>query len=190
MKNQIISPNRGTIYDSNGEVLAQSISVDTISLNPGKVVYANGKEVKDEVIAEGISNIFDITYEEMIEKLESGKSVIIIQKKVETDKVEELKSWLAEEGITAGFNIDEDSKRYYPNEKLASNLIGFCGTTKGKRGGCPPLGKGVSESERSGFSHQIAAQWRQIEDIAFYASLTFDIYYITKIFLWQVSRFL
>ena len=128
VKNQIISPNRGTIYDSNGEVLAQSISVDTISLNPGKVVYANGKEVKDEVIAEGISNIFDITYEEMIEKLESGKSVIIIQKKVETDKVEELKSWLAEEGITAGFNIDEDSKRYYPNEKLASNLIGFCGT--------------------------------------------------------------
>ena len=128
VKNQLISPNRGTIYDSNGEVLAQSIPVDTVSLNPGKVVYANSKKVEDDVIAKGISEIFDISYEEMIEKLESGKSVVIIQKKVDTTKVEELKKWMADNKITAGINIDEDSKRYYPYGELASNLIGFCGS--------------------------------------------------------------
>ena len=73
VKNKIISPSRGTIYDANGEMLAQSIAVDTISLNPEKVVYANSKDVEDEVIAEGISSIFDITYEEMLDKLKQNK---------------------------------------------------------------------------------------------------------------------
>ena len=126
VKNQIISPNRGTIYDANGEILAQSISVDTISLNPNKVRYSNNKTVPNQLIAEGLSNIFDITYDEMMEKLNSKKSVIIIQKKVETSKVDELKKWMAENKITSGINIDEDSKRSYPYNDLASNLIGFC----------------------------------------------------------------
>ena len=128
VKNKIISPSRGTIYDANGEMLAQSIAVDTISLNPEKEVYANSKDVEDEVIAEGISSIFDITYEEMLDKLKQNKSVIVIEKKVEKEKVDKLKKWMTEKGITAGINIDEDFKRYYPYGSLASNLIGFCGT--------------------------------------------------------------
>ncbi len=128
VKNQIISPNRGTIYDAKGEILAQSIPVDTISLNPGKVTYSNNKQVPNDVIAEGLSSIFNISYEEVIEGLTSNRSVIVIEKKVEKDKVNKLKQWMKDNGITAGINIDEDSKRYYPYETLASNLLGFCGT--------------------------------------------------------------
>ena len=106
VKNQLISPNRGTIYDSNGEILAQSIPVDTVSLNPGRVVYANSKKVENEVIAGGLSNIFDVTYEEMMEKLESGKSVVTVEKKVEKSKVDELKKWMGENKITEGINIE------------------------------------------------------------------------------------
>ncbi len=128
VKKQIISPNRGTIYDAKGEILAQSIPVDTVSLNPGKVTYSNNKKVPDEIIAKGISEIFNITYDEMIEKLSMKRSVIIIEKKVEKDKIDKLNSWMSENSITAGINIDEDSKRYYPYNDMASNLIGFCGT--------------------------------------------------------------
>lgn len=128
VKNQILSPNRGTIYDAKGEILAQSIPVDTISLNPEKVKYSNTSSVPHEVIAEGMSSIFDVTYEEMMEKLSSGRSLIVVEKKVETNKVEKLKEWMKNNKITAGINIDEDSKRYYPSNDLASNLIGFCGT--------------------------------------------------------------
>ena len=39
--NQIISPKRGTIYGRNSEILAQSIAVDTVSINPGKVQYSS-----------------------------------------------------------------------------------------------------------------------------------------------------
>lgn len=126
MKNKIISPKRGTIYDANGEVLALSVSVDTISFNPGKVCYKNGKDVEPEIIAEGLSKIFDLDYNLALEKANSNKTVEIVARKVETDKVSELQSWMAEVGITTGINIDEDSKRYYPYNELASNLIGFC----------------------------------------------------------------
>ncbi len=128
INSQIISPKRGKIYDSKGEVLAQSIAVDTISINPGFLTYSNNKKVENEVIAKGMSEIFNVTYEEMMEKLNKGKSVIVVEKKVEKDKVDKLKKWMSENKITAGINIDEDSKRYYPYDNLASNLIGFCGT--------------------------------------------------------------
>ena len=49
MLDEIISPNRGTIYDSKGEILAQSIPVDTISVNPGLIKYSNNKQVDNEV---------------------------------------------------------------------------------------------------------------------------------------------
>lgn len=128
VKKQILSPNRGTIYDAKGEILAQSIPVDTVSLNPGKVTYANNKKVPNEVIAEGMSNIFNVTYDEMMEKLSTNRSVVIIEKKVEKDKIDLLGKWMSDNSITAGINIDEDSKRYYPYNEMASNLIGFCGT--------------------------------------------------------------
>ena len=127
VKDKIISPNRGTIYDVNGEVLAQSISVDTISLNPGKVKYSNNKLVENETIAQGFSEIFDITYEEMMEKLDTTNSVVVVKRKVDTEKVEKLEAWMKEKKITAGINIDEDTKRSYPYNNLASNLLGFCG---------------------------------------------------------------
>ena len=64
----------------------------------------------------------------MLEKVNSEASVVVIARKVESDKVNSLKEWMNENNITSGINIDEDFKRYYPNGSLASTLIGFCGT--------------------------------------------------------------
>lgn len=128
IENKILSPNRGTIYDAKGEILAQSIKVDTISVNPGKIKNSQNKKVSDEVVAKGLSEIFSVTYEKLLEDLKSNKSVIVIERKVEKDKVDQLKKWMTDQKITAGINIDDDAKRYYPYDTLASNLIGFCGT--------------------------------------------------------------
>ena len=99
---QIISPNRGKIFDAKGETLAQSIAVDTVSLNPELVTYSNRKKVEDEVIAKGMSEIFNVTYEKMMEELAKNKSVIVVEKKVEKDKINKLKKWMEENKITAG----------------------------------------------------------------------------------------
>ncbi len=127
-KSQIISSSRGTIFDRNGEILAISVSVDTVSFNPGKIKYSNGKKVEDELIAQKFSELFGISYEEALEKVQSTSKVVVIARKVETSVVNQLTEWMAENKITSGINIDEDFRRYYPNDTLASTLIGFCGT--------------------------------------------------------------
>ena len=127
-KSQIISSNRGTIYDSKGEILAVSVSVDTVSINPQKVKYESGKKVEPEILAQCFSDIFELDYEQTLSKVKSNSSVVVIARKVESDKVNLLKQWMTENKITSGINIDEDFKRYYPNGSLASTLIGFCGT--------------------------------------------------------------
>ncbi len=127
--NDIISAKRGTIYDSTGKVLAISSQADTISINPKKIVGPTDEATKEkkEKVAKGLSEIFELDYNEVLDKLNSKNNVETIAKKVDTEKVAKLKSWMQENKISVGINIDEDSKRTYPYSNLASHVIGFCG---------------------------------------------------------------
>ena len=131
----VVSAKRGTIYDSNGKALAISAEVDTVSVNPEYLVVKEKGEVNQEKtqelrekMAQKFAEIFSLEYDDVLKKLKSSRSVETIASKVETDKVTTLKAWLKENKISSGVNIDEDVKRYYPYNNLASNLIGFCGT--------------------------------------------------------------
>ena len=128
--NQIISPKRGNIYDSTGKALAISAQVDTITINPSKFEKDSDEETAtyQETVAKGLSEIFELDYNETLEKVRSESQVETIAKKVEQDKVEELTAWMEENKISVGINIDEDTKRYYPYSTVASNVIGFCGS--------------------------------------------------------------
>ena len=128
--NQIISPKRGNIYDSTGKALAIGAQVDTITINPTKIVKDNDVDTKDykEKVAKALSEIFELDYNEVLEKVNSESQVETIIKKVEQEKVDQLKQWMEENKITVGINIYEDTKRYYPHGSVASNVIGFCGS--------------------------------------------------------------
>lgn len=117
---KIISPDRGSILDVNGKYLAKSEKVDTISINPTKISKQN-----KTIVATGLSQIFELDYEETLAKVNSTSSFETIIKKVENDKVQELQKWMTDNKITSGINIDEDTKRYYPYNNLASQVIGF-----------------------------------------------------------------
>ncbi len=127
--NQIISPKRGNIYDSTGNPLAISAQVDTITINPNKISKDNDEDTiaLKEKVAKGLSEIFELDYEETLAKVSSKSQVETIAKKVEQEKVDELKKWMKDNEISIGINIDEDFKRYYPYGTVASNVIGFCG---------------------------------------------------------------
>lgn len=119
-----INPKRGTIYDATGKtVLAVSATVNTITVNPVNIAK-NDKEK----VAKAFSNIFELDYDTVLKKVKKRSSIETIIKKVDKEKADELRIWMEQNGITNGINIDEDTKRYYPNNNLASQVIGFCGS--------------------------------------------------------------
>ena len=86
---KLITPDRGSILDVNGKSLAISEKVDTISINPSRI-----DEDDKKTLSRALSDIFELEYEEVLEKVNSTASVETIIKKVETDKVSELETWM------------------------------------------------------------------------------------------------
>lgn len=119
-----INPRRGTIYDATGKtVLAISSTVNTITVNPNNIP----KEDKEKV-AEAFTNIFELDYDTVLKKLNRNTSIETIVRRVEKEKADELRIWMEDNNIEVGINIDEDTKRFYPYNTLASQVIGFCGS--------------------------------------------------------------
>ena len=124
VQKRTINPKRGVIYDATENyILAVSSTAYTITVNPTNIV----KEDKEK-LAKALSNIFELDYDTVLKKVQKNSSIETITKKVEKSKADELRQWLIDNNIQTGVNIDEDSKRYYPYAKLASQVIGFCGS--------------------------------------------------------------
>ena len=106
---------RGNIYDRNGVVLAENKTVCTISVihsqieDPEKVIAVLTKEL-------GMSE------ETVRKRLEKVSSIERIKTNVEKETGDAIRSY-----ELAGVKIDEDYKRYYPYNELASKVIGFTG---------------------------------------------------------------
>ena len=119
-KNRIISPKRGTIYDTNGAVLAKSVSVETISVTP--------KNVKEkEKTAEGLCELLNLDYDTILGKVNKNTSEEIIAKKLDKEVTDKVREWIKGNNIS-GVNIYEDTKRYYPKGSFLAHVLGFCGT--------------------------------------------------------------
>ena len=119
-----INPKRGTIYDATGKnILAVSSTVETVTVNPGNI---NQKD--KEKVAKKLSELFDLNYDTVLKKVTKRSSIETIVKKVEKEKTDELRIWMQENNIITGINMDEDTKRYYPYNNVASQVIGFTGS--------------------------------------------------------------
>ena len=119
-----INPKRGTIYDATGNnILAVSSTVETVTVNP-----TNISDESKEKVAMALASIFELDYETDLKKVKKRSSIETIVKKVDKDETDKLRKWMEENNITNGINIDEDTKRYYPHNNFASQVIGFCGS--------------------------------------------------------------
>ena len=118
-----ISPKRGTIYDANMKVLAQSATVWTVFVSP-----AESDEEQHQRIAEKLEEILGADPQKTLAKLEKTSSYYeVIEYKIDKPEADAIRLWCDEEDIL-GVNLVEDYKRYYPYGSFAATILGFCGT--------------------------------------------------------------
>ena len=110
-----IKASRGRILDRNGNVLADNKRVCTIS-----VVHNQIKE--RERVIQSLSECLGIDEERIAKKVDKYSSIERIQSNVDIEVGNQIKS-LSLEGV----KVDEDYKRFYPYDDLASKVLGFTG---------------------------------------------------------------
>lgn len=123
-----VSAKRGTIYDANGNVLAESASVWQVVMSP--VNFKNDKQ--RQAAAKGLSEIFDLEYNDVLEDTKQQSHYVIVKRRIESDereKVLQLIDTLKKDYSCSGvIQLLDDYKRYYPKNSLASSVIGFTGS--------------------------------------------------------------
>lgn len=123
-----VSAKRGTIYDANGNVLAESASVWQVVMSP--VNFKNDKQ--RQAAAKGLSEIFDLEYNDVLDDTKQQSHYVVVKRRIESDereKVLELIDTLKKDySCSSVIQLLDDYKRYYPKNSLASSVIGFTGS--------------------------------------------------------------
>ena len=120
--------NRGTIYDRNGNVLAESASVDTVVCNPKQIQSDDAVDV----VSEKLSEILDMDREKIYSLVTKDKGYQVIKKRItveESKKISKLKDSSVDKEMAelfSGVYFENDSKRFY-SYSIASQVIGFTG---------------------------------------------------------------
>ncbi len=145
----VIKANRGSIYDANGTTLAQSSTVWDVTISPHNIDLSNtkAKEQYDikakaliekgetpepyvdraELISQKLSELLGVDYSKIKTACaDTTKQYYMVKRKVEKPEANEITAFMNENGLNSDdIYLWPTSKRYYPNDSLASNIIGF-----------------------------------------------------------------
>ena len=122
----------GTIYDKNGNVLAQSADAWKVYINPS--------EIRDEATAKTLSTqlarILDLNYKDVYALTQNKKSKYkVVKKQIDYDTKEKITKLKKEnKGYYEILGLEDDVIRYYPYDNFASTVLGFTGSTNGSSG--------------------------------------------------------
>ena len=141
-----VKASRGSIYDTNGKILAQSATVYSIAVNPHRIYEQQQKEAKTDpeklpsplesermidaaatILSEELSGE-GVTYDSAVKKLtEDGetRSWASIAKSIEKPVADKIIARASEEKLGDIIVRNLDTKRYYPQGELAAAVIGF-----------------------------------------------------------------
>ena len=134
-----ISAKRGSIYDTNGKILAQSATVWKVVLAPinleddeGKGSNRRTRDEKRTIVSKGLAEILGMKQEELYKMTEEKSHYVVAKRQIESDvrdKILKFEDELEETyNITGVIRLMEDYKRYYPFGSFASSVIGFTGS--------------------------------------------------------------
>jgi cell division protein FtsI/penicillin-binding protein 2 len=108
-----ITPERGAIYDRNGQPLAMSIPVDS--------AFAVPSEIMDEHLAARLlSGVVNKPQEEIEARLESSRAFAWIARKLPPEKADAINNLNLK-----GIYLQKENQRFYPKRDLAAHVLGF-----------------------------------------------------------------
>ncbi len=149
LRTQTIKAHRGSIYDTSGVVLAQSYTVWNVIMSPKAIVqYVDDFEKEDgskfneaekqqkiNLILDYLVTNFGADRESLMEEIyecraeandDMKSQYFVIEKDVDKDTITAVEKFLSDNDFPGNCIVgEESSKRYYPNESLAANVIGF-----------------------------------------------------------------
>jgi len=112
-KKQVLSANRGNIYDRYNRPLTRNIIHYTLSVNPSKVIDKNG-------LAEDLSKQTGKDKERYLEKLNSKSKFEYLERNLQRNEL-----GLIETKLFSGLNIERKYRRYYPHHNIAAQILGY-----------------------------------------------------------------
>lgn len=126
-----IEARRGTIYDSQGNVLAQSATVYNVFIDPSKINDTNRTVLVD--LLSSTLEYDDKERQELVEKTNQEGQYVVVERKVEYKIRKSLAEFMdADENkkykLRSCLGFEETTRRYYPYGTLASPVLGFVGS--------------------------------------------------------------
>lgn len=150
-----VTPERGTITDRNGNILATNITVYNVILSPYDIITHMQKDSEknsdndpendvhyeytdsdyginysgrqlDDMIAEVLSKYLDVDKSSILEKTAKvNRYYEVVKKNVDADIAEKIEIFIARFDLKKDIYFVASSKRYYPKGDLACHVIGF-----------------------------------------------------------------
>lgn len=126
-----VSASRGVITDRNGVQLASNYTVYRIFIAPREIENEDQKTL----ICQGLSDILGVSVEKIREQADmSYYADRTIKKIVEEEQASAVKEFIADNKLSRQIYVEPSTKRYYPYNDLAAQVIGFVSTDGGMLG--------------------------------------------------------
>ncbi len=126
LQSTVITANRGSIYDRNMQALARSASVYTVYVDPRMLkdyLAEDDPEADLNEITAKLSEILEIKQKKILNLCQQNNMYQILKKNVEKTVADKITAYKTEIGLDA-IGLTPTTKRFYPQNEIASNVIG------------------------------------------------------------------
>ncbi|MBQ3431248.1 MAG: PASTA domain-containing protein [Clostridia bacterium] len=130
LSDTVVEAQRGTIYDSNMNVLVQSATVWKIFVDPVSIKTETekyGKDVAGE-LAENLSSLLKVKKEDVLAACKKDSRYEVIKEDVEHEDKQKVLEYTTENKYTSCVGVETATKRYYSSSSFASTVLGFVGS--------------------------------------------------------------
>ena len=117
---QILYSPRGTIYDRNGNKLAFSVQLKSLYADPKMM------EISPQQVAKLFAPVLKVPEANLVKKFSKDTHFVWLERVMDPEDCKAAEQ-LIDQHHLKGFGFIDESRRYYPNDEMLANVLGFVG---------------------------------------------------------------